>query len=57
MATHSIILNLENPRDREAWKAMVHGVIESWTPLKQLSTYVRTLLHTMDELVFLTMLF
>ena len=25
---------LENPMDRGAWRAMVHGVTESWTRLK-----------------------
>ena len=25
---------LENPMDRGAWRAMVHGVTESWTQLK-----------------------
>ena len=25
---------LENPMDREAWRATVHGVAESWTQLK-----------------------
>ena len=29
---------LENPMDRETWKAAVHGVAQSWTWLKQLST-------------------
>ena len=29
---------LENPMDRGAWRAIVHGVAESWTQLKQLST-------------------
>ena len=24
---------LENPRDREAWQATVHGVTKSWTRL------------------------
>ena len=28
---------LENPIDRGAWWATVHGVTESWTQLKQLS--------------------
>ena len=31
MATHSIILGLENPMDREAWWATVHGVAKSRT--------------------------
>ena len=29
---------LENPMDGGAWQATVHGVPESWTRLKQLST-------------------
>ena len=29
MATHSGIL--ENPKDRGAWQATVHGVAKSWT--------------------------
>ena len=32
MATHSSIL-LENPMDREAWRAAVHSVTKSWTQL------------------------
>ena len=28
---------LENPMDRGAWWATVHGVAESWTQLKRLS--------------------
>ena len=31
---------LENPMDREAWQATVHGVVKSWTGLKRLSTHV-----------------
>ena len=30
---------LENLMDRRAWRATVHGVTESWTRLKQLSTH------------------
>ena len=30
---------LENPMDRVAWWATVHGVAKSWTQLKQLSTH------------------
>ena len=33
---------LENPMDREAWQATVHGVAKSWTQLKQLSTHAHT---------------
>ena len=29
---------LENPMDRRAWSAVVHGVAKSWTQLKRLST-------------------
>ena len=29
---------LENPMDRGAWQATVHGVAKSWTQLKRLST-------------------
>ena len=30
---------LENPMDRGAWRATVHGVAKSWTQLKQLSRH------------------
>ena len=30
---------LENPMDRGAWRAIVHGVAESQTRLKRLSTH------------------
>ena len=51
MATHSCILpgeshgqrSLENPMDREAWRATAHGVTKSWTRLKRLGTLV---IHT-----------
>ena len=33
---------LENPMDRGAWRATVHGVTESQTPLKQLSMHAYT---------------
>ena len=33
---------LENPMDRGAWQATVHGVAKSWTRLKQL-THIRIL--------------
>ena len=29
---------MENPMDRGAWRATVHGVTKRWTQLKQLST-------------------
>ena len=31
---------LQNPTDRDAWQAAAHGVAESQTRLKQLSTHV-----------------
>ena len=39
---------LENPMDRGAWQATVHGVTQSWTPLKQLNmhTHTRMGVHT-----------
>ena len=30
---------LENPMGREAWRATVHGVEQSWISLKRLSTH------------------
>jgi len=30
---------LENPVDRGAWQATVHGITKSWTPMKQLSMH------------------
>ena len=35
---------LENPMDRGAWWATVHGVAKSWTQMKQLNTHIHT--HT-----------
>ena len=34
MATHSSISCLENPMDRGAWQAIVHGVTKSQTGLR-----------------------
>ena len=31
--------SLENPMDRGAWWAIVHGVAKNWTQLKGLSMY------------------
>ena len=39
MATHSSIICLENPMDREDWQATVHRVTKTWTQLKRLSTH------------------
>jgi len=33
---------LENPMDRGAWLATVHGVTKSWTRLKRLNTHTST---------------
>ena len=33
---------LENPLDRGAWQATVHGVAKSWTRLTQLSIHTHT---------------
>ena len=41
MATHSSILGLENPMDREAWQAKVYGVMKSQI---RLSTHTFTAL-------------
>ena len=47
MATHSSTLCLENPMDRGAWWAAVHGVAKSWT---QLSDFTFTFhFHTLEE--------
>ena len=36
MATHSCILAWRIPMDRDAWRAIVHGVRKSWTQLKNI---------------------
>ena len=36
---------LENPTDRGAWRAIVHGVAESQIQLKQLSTHTHTFIY------------
>ena len=36
---------LENPLDREAWRATVHRVAKSRTQLKRLSTHMYTHIH------------
>ena len=35
--------SLENPMDRGALQATIHGITESWTQLKRVSTHARTL--------------
>ena len=40
---------LENPMDRGAWRATVHGVAKSWTWLKQLSLYAYTILKKKSD--------
>ena len=37
---------LENPMDRGAWQATVHGVAKTQTLLKQLNTHTHTHTHT-----------
>ena len=50
LATHSSSLDLENPMDRGAWWATVHGVTQSQTRLKQLSTNITESLCCTAEL-------
>ena len=38
---------LENPMDREAWTATVHGVAKSWTRLKRLSMHTPAILKNL----------
>ena len=40
--------HLENPMDRGAWRAIVHGIAKSWTGLKRLSTHTPTLWEVWD---------
>ena len=40
---------LENPMDRGAWRATVHGVAQSRTQWKRLSTHARTLDYVSKE--------
>ena len=39
---------LENPMDRGAWRATVHGLAKSWTSPKQLSTHTRVQTYSMQ---------
>ena len=41
METHSSILAWDDPLDRGAWWATVHGVTKNWTRLKRLSMNVQ----------------
>ena len=43
---------LENPVDRGAWRATVHGVTKSQTGLKQLSMHAHTVFHGMNTAQF-----
>ena len=36
---------LENPMDRGAWRATIHGVTQSWTRLKRLSMHLALFLQ------------
>ena len=40
---------LENPMDRRAWRATVHGVAKSWIQLKQLSTAQHSFAKYLDD--------
>ena len=40
---------LENPMDRGAWRATVHGVAKSWIQLKQLSTAQYSFAKYLDD--------
>ena len=40
---------LENPMDRGAWWATVHGVTKGWTQLKLLHTHAQRVIMTLDE--------
>ena len=42
----------ENPMDKGAWQATVHGVTKSWTRLKWLSTYTYIMNHTVLFVIF-----
>ena len=43
---------LENPMDRGAWQATVHGVAKNWTWLKQLSAQATRITRGRDTKVF-----
>ena len=45
---------LENPMDREAWQATVHGVTQSQTQLKRLSIHMPILRFSTQEEAFWT---
>ena len=40
---------LENPMDRGAWRATVHGVAKSWIQLKQLSIAQHSFAKYLDD--------
>ena len=44
---------LENPRDREAWRAAVSGVAQNWTQLKRLSSSRRWVIEDL-ALIYVT---
>ena len=47
---------LENSMDRGTWQASVYGVSQSWTQLKQLSTYAWSIPTTEKEEAYLSFL-
>ena len=44
---------LENPMERGAWRATVHGIAQSWTQMKRLSTHTHTHFSTPGKCHFL----
>ena len=45
---------LENPMDRGAWRATVHGVTKSWTQLKQLSMKAQIVIEIPNALLLVS---
>ena len=44
---------LENPMDRGAWQATVHGVTKSWTQLNQLGMHTCICIYTHTQIYLL----
>ena len=43
---------MENPMDRGAWQATVHGVTKSWTQLKHLGAAAGAIGNSLDYILF-----
>ena len=54
MAPHSSVLAWENPMDRGAWWATVHGVTKSWTGLSEWTRKKNTSCQKIPSLFFLS---